>query len=133
MGRLRLSEDPQGRISNPQKPYREGVSYSRSKLKKTAQIQKEKLMHPYFSTQVQPWQTFNPIDIGMYQRPSPWFDPSAYQAMFNPAPYRGAFPGFETNPYYANNPYYTGIVPRPGFPVPPLSISQEMAHGMPPV
>ncbi len=72
-------------------------------------------MHPYFSTQVQPWQTFNPIDIGMYQRPSPWFDPSAYQA-FNPAPYRGAFPGFETNPYYANNPYYAG-----------------MAHGMPPV
>src|SRR6266705_5017433 len=89
-------------------------------------------MHPYFSTQVQPWQTFNPIDIGMYQRPSPWFDPSAYQA-FNPAPYRGAFPGFETNPYYANNPYYAGIVPRPVFHGPPVSISPEMAHGMPPV
>jgi hypothetical protein len=27
-------------------------------------------MHPYFWTQVQPGQTFNPIDIGMYQRPS---------------------------------------------------------------
>ncbi len=90
-------------------------------------------MHPYFSTQVQPWQTFNPIDIGMYQRPSPWFDPSAYQA-FNPAPYRGAFPGFETNPYYANNPYYAGIVPRPVFPTyPPVSFSPEMAHGMPPI
>src|SRR5437879_9873627 len=90
-------------------------------------------MHPYFSTQVQPWQTFNPIYIGMYQRPSPWFDPSAYQA-FNPAPYRGAFPGFETNPYYANNPYYAGIVPRPVFPTyPPVSFSPEMAHGMPPI
>ena len=70
-------------------------------------------MHPYFSTPVQPWQTFNPIDIGMFQRPFPWFDPAAYQAMYNPAPYnpaqynpaqynpalyRGAFPGFETNP-----------------------------------
>jgi len=22
-------------------------------------------MHPYFSTHVQPWETFNPIDIGM--------------------------------------------------------------------
>jgi len=69
----------------------------------------------------------------MYQRPSPWFDPSAYQA-FNPAPYRGAFPGFETNPYYANNPYYAGIVPRPVFPTyPPVSFSPEMAHGMSPI
>jgi len=55
-------------------------------------------MHPYFSTHVQPWQTFNPIDVGMYQRPFPWFDPTAYQAMYNPITYRGAFPGFETNP-----------------------------------
>ena len=94
-------------------------------------------MHPYFSTPVQPWQTFNPIDIGMLQRPFPWFDPAAYQAMYNPAPYnpapynpalyRGAFPGFETNPYYA------GILPRPVFPFPPVSISPEIAHRMPPV
>jgi hypothetical protein len=59
-------------------------------------------MHPYFSTPVQPWQVFNPIDIGMAQRPFPWFDPAAYHAM-----YRGAFPGIETNPYYA------GILPDP--------------------
>src|SRR6266571_609306 len=89
-------------------------------------------MHPYFSTPVQPWQTFNPIDVGMYQRPFPWFDPAAYQAMYNPAPYnpalyRGAFPGFETNPYYA------GILPRPVFHVPPVSVSPEIAHGMSPV
>src|SRR3989454_1048609 len=90
-------------------------------------------MHPYFSTHVQPWQTFNPIDIGMYQRPFPWFDPAAYQAMYNPTPYnpalyRGAFPGFETNPYYA------GILPRPVFHVaPPVSVSPEIAHGMSPV
>ncbi len=90
-------------------------------------------MHPYFSTHVQPWQTFNPIDVGMYQRPFPWFDPAAYQAMYNPAPYnpapyRGAFPGFETNPYYA------GILPRPVFHVPPpVSVSPEIAHGMSPV
>ena len=89
-------------------------------------------MHPYFSTPVQPWQTFNPIDIGMLQRPFPWFDPAAYQAMYNPTPYnpplyRGAFPGFETNPYYA------GILPRPVFHVPPVSVSPEIAHGMSPV
>src|SRR6266581_5243418 len=89
-------------------------------------------MHPYFSTHVQPWQTFNPIDVGMYQRPFPWFDPAAYQAMYNPTPYnpalyRGAFPGFETNPYYA------GILPRPVFHVPPVSVSPEIAHGMSPV
>ena len=89
-------------------------------------------MHPYFSTHVQPWQTFNPIDVGMYQRPFPWFDPAAYQAMYNPAPYnpapyRGAFPGFETNPYYA------GILPRPVFHVPPVSVSPEIAHGMSPI
>src|SRR2546426_10293573 len=89
-------------------------------------------MHPYFSTHVQPWQTFNPIDIGMLQRPFPWFDPAAYQAMYNPTPYnpplyRGAFPGFETNPYYA------GILPRPVFHVPPVSVSHEIAHAMSPV
>lgn len=87
-------------------------------------------MHPYFSTPVQPWQTFNPIDIGMYQRPSPWFDPSAYQA-FNSPLFRGASPGFEINPYYANSAYYTGIVPRSVSHVPPVSISPEMTHGMP--
>src|SRR5207253_471838 len=80
---------------------------------------KEQNMHPYFSTPVQPWQSFNPIDIGMQQRPYPWFDPVAYQAA-----YRGAFPGFETNPYYAN------IPPRPIFHVPPVSIAPEMAYGM---
>jgi len=90
-------------------------------------------MHPYFSTPAQPWQTFNPIDIGMYQRSFPWFDPAAYQAMYNPAMYRGAFPGFETNPYYASNPYYAGILPRPVFHVPPVSVSPEIAHGMSPV
>ena len=86
-------------------------------------------MHPYFSTQAQPWQTFNPIDIGMYQRPSPWFDPYAY---LNSPPFPGGFPRFETNPYYANNPYYAGIVARPVSYVPPVSISPEMPHGMPP-
>jgi hypothetical protein len=89
-------------------------------------------MHPYFSTQAQPWQTFNPIDIGMYQRPSPWFDPSAYQA-FNSPPFPGAFPRFEINPYYANNAYYAGIAPRPVYNIPPMSVSPEMPHGMPPI
>jgi hypothetical protein len=79
-------------------------------------------MHPYFSTPVQPWQSFNPIDVGMQQRPYPpypWFDPVAFQAA-----YRGAFPGFETNPYYGN------IPPRPIFHMPPVSIAPEMAYGM---
>ena len=76
-------------------------------------------MHPYFSTPFHPWQSFNPIDVGMQQRPYPWFDPVAYQAA-----YRGAFSGFETNPYYAN------IPPRPIFHVPPVSIAPEMAYGM---
>ena len=94
-------------------------------------------MHPYFSTQVQPWQNFNPIDIGMYQRPVPWFDPTAYQGayhpsmhnpgVYNPGVYRGGFPGFETNPYYG------GFVPRPVFQVPHVPISPEFAHGMSPV
>ena len=98
-------------------------------------------MHPYFSTSVQPWQAFNP-NIGMTQRPFPWFDPAAYQAMYNPAQYnqaqynpaqynpamyRGAFPGFETNPYYA------GIFPRPVFHVPAGSLSPEIARGMSPI
>lgn len=86
-------------------------------------------MHPYFSTPAQPWQTFNPIDIGMYQRPSPWFDPSAYQA-FNSPPFPGAFPRFEINPYYANNPYSAGIVPRPISYVAPMSMSPEMPQGI---
>ena len=76
-------------------------------------------MHPYFSTSVQPWQTFNPIDMNMAQRPYPWFDPSAY----HPA-YRSAFPGFEANPYYS------GILPRPIFQMPPVSFSPESTHGM---
>src|SRR6201982_1790287 len=85
-------------------------------------------MHPYFSTHVQPWQTFNPIDVGMYERPFQWFDPTAYQPIYNPIPYGGAFPGFETNPDYA------GILPRHVFHVPPpVSVSHEIAHGMPPV
>ena len=61
-------------------------------------------------------------DIGMAQRPYPWFDPTAYQAM-----YRGAFPGLETNPYY------TGILPRPIFHVPPVSLSPEIPHGVSPL
>jgi hypothetical protein len=90
-------------------------------------------MHPYFSTHFQPWQTFNPFDIGMAQRPTPWFDPAAYQAMYNPAISRSPFPGFETNPYYAHNPYHAGILPRPVFHIPPVSFSPEAAHGMSPV
>jgi len=83
-------------------------------------------MHPYFSTPFQPWQTSNPIDIGMPQRPFPWFDPSAYQTPYNHTMYRGAFPGFETNPYYA------GIFPRPLFPGPSVSFSPEFANRMSP-
>jgi hypothetical protein len=101
-------------------------------------------MHPYFSTTVQPWQTFNPIDAGMYQRPYPWFDPSGYQApggypamfnpgMYNPAIYRSPFPGFETNPYFAGNSPYAGSIPRPVFHIPPVSFSPESAPGMSPV
>src|SRR5947208_17083274 len=84
-------------------------------------------MHPFFSTPFQPWQTLNPIDIGMPQRPFPWFDPAAYQASYNQAMYRGAFPGFETNPYYA------GIFSRPVFHIPSVPFSPEIAHGMSPV
>src|SRR6266478_5679245 len=83
-------------------------------------------MHPYFSTPFQPWQTSNPIDIGMPQRPFPWFDPSAYQTPYNHTMYRGAFPGFETNPYYA------GIFPRPLFPGASVSFSPEFANRMSP-
>jgi len=93
-------------------------------------------MHPYFSTTVQPWQAFNPIDAGLYQRPYAWFDPSpyqalGYQAMHNPAINRSQFPGFETNPYQAWNSPYAGIVPRPVFHVPPVSFSPESGHGIP--
>jgi hypothetical protein len=84
-------------------------------------------MHPYFSTPVQSWQTFNPFDIGMPQRPFPWFGPAAYHAMYNQAMHRGAFAGFETSPYYAS------IFPRPVFHASPPSVSPEMAHGMSPV
>jgi hypothetical protein len=80
------------------------------------------MMHPYFSTPVQPWQTLNPIDIGVAHRPYSWFDPFAYQAAFN----RGGYPGFETNPYYANN------LPRPIFQMSPVSVSPEIAYGMSP-
>jgi hypothetical protein len=78
-------------------------------------------MHPYFSTFAQPWQTFNPIDVDMTQRPSPWFDPTGYQALYNQVPYnqtpyRVPFPGLEATPYYANNPYFASIVPRSCFP-----------------
>ena len=79
-------------------------------------------MHPYFSTPFQPWQNFNPIDMGMAQRPFPWIDPAAYQAMYNQAAYRSTFPGFETNPYYA------GFSPRPIFQIP--AISPEIARGV---
>jgi hypothetical protein len=82
-------------------------------------------MHPYFSTPVQPWQTLNPIDLGMAQRPYPWFDPAAYNLT-----YRGAFPGFEPYPYYAG---YTGMVPRSVFHMPPVSVSPEIAHGVSPI
>ncbi len=70
-------------------------------------------MHPYFSTPFQPWQTLNPIDIGMHQRQFPWFDPAAYQAPYNQAMYRGAFPGFETNPYYAGLAERLGTISLP--------------------
>jgi hypothetical protein len=90
-------------------------------------------MHPYFSTHIHPWQAFNPFDISMTQRPIPWFDPAAYQAMYNPAISRSLFPGFETNPYHAHNPYHAGILPRPVFHIPPVSFSPEAAHGMSPV
>jgi hypothetical protein len=96
-------------------------------------------MHPYFSTTVQPWQTFNPVDPNMYQRPHPWFDPSGYQSpggyqgMYNPAIYRSAFPGFETNPYFAGNSPYAGILPRPVFHMSPLSFGPESAQGMSPI
>src|SRR5882724_7225646 len=93
-------------------------------------------MHPYFSTTVQPWQHFNPIDVGMYQRPYAWFDPSPYQAvgyppMQNPAMYRNPFTGFETNPYNAGNTPYAAAIPRPVFHVPPVSFSPESGHGIP--
>jgi hypothetical protein len=93
-------------------------------------------MHPYFSTFAQPWQTFNPIDVAMTQRASPWFDPAGYQALYNQVPYnqtpyRVPFPGLETTPYYANNPYFASIVPRPVFQ--PVPISHEMAHGVSPI
>jgi hypothetical protein len=89
-------------------------------------------MHPYFSTPIHPWQNFNPFDIGMGQRPFPWVDPTAYQPMFNQpiynqAMYGGAFPGFQTNPYYA------GVLPRPVFQVPHVPFSPEITHGMSPV
>jgi hypothetical protein len=90
-------------------------------------------MHPYFSQYIQPWQTFNPFDISTAQRPIPWFDPIAYQAMYNPAISRGMFPGFETNPYYAHNPYSAGILPRPVFHMPAMSFPPEAAHGISPV
>src|SRR5262249_46404878 len=88
-------------------------------------------MHPYFATpfqpwQFQPWQMFNPSDITMAQRTFPWFDPIAYQAMFSPPTFRGAYPAFEPNPYYA------GILPRPMFHA-PASISPEIAQGVSPV
>jgi len=54
-------------------------------------------MHPYFLTPFQPWQTFNPIDLGMPQRPFPWFDPSAYQPPYNHAVYR-CVSGFRGEP-----------------------------------
>ena len=79
-------------------------------------------MHPYFSTPVQPWQTFNPIDIGMTQRPYPWFDPFGYQAAYN----RGAFPGPESNPFYAS------IPPRPLFHMSPVPVSPEVSYGWSP-
>ena len=89
-------------------------------------------MHPYYSTPIHPWQSFNPIDIGMGQRPFPWFDPTTYQSiynqpMYNQAMYGGAFPGFQTNPYYA------GVLPRPVFQVPHVPFSSEIANGMSPV
>ena len=84
-------------------------------------------MHPYFWTQVQPFQAFNPTDMGMAQRPLPWFDPNAYQTTYNPLTYRSAYPGFEANPYY------TGILPRAVFQMPNPFISPEIGRGVPPV
>ena len=63
----------------------------------------------------------NPFDIGMAHRPYPPFP------WFDPATYRNAYPGFETNPYSA------GVIPRPIFPMPPVSISPEMTHGISPL
>ena len=96
-------------------------------------------MHPYFSTTVQPWQTFNPIDPNMYQRPYPWFDPSGYpspggyQGMYNPGMQRGAFPGLETNPYQAWPSPYAGILPPPVFQIPHLSFGPQSAQGISPI
>ena len=72
----------------------------------------------------------------MYQRPIPWFDPAAYQAtqnpiMYNPAAYRGAYPGFETNPYYTGN--YASVLPRPIFNVNVPPGPPEFAHGISPM
>jgi hypothetical protein len=83
-------------------------------------------MHPYFATPFQPWQSFNPYESGMSQRTIPWFDPTAYQAMYSHPVYRGGFPGFEQNPFYA------GILPRPIFHA-AASMSPEMAQGMSPI
>src|SRR5215469_12083218 len=80
-------------------------------------------MHPYFATPFQPWQMFNPTDITMAQMTFPWFDPTAYQAMFSHPTYRSAYPGFEPNPYYP------GVLPRPMFHA-PASISPEIAQGI---
>jgi len=90
-------------------------------------------MHPYFVTHMQPWQSFNPFDFGMSHRPIPWFDPTVYQTMYNPTFSRSPFPGFnEINPYYAQNPYYAGIIPRPVFHTSP-PVFPEAAHGVAPL
>jgi hypothetical protein len=47
--------------------------------------------------------------------------------MYNQTMYRGAFPGFETHPFYG------GVLPRPVMQVPHIPFSPEIARGMPPI
>jgi hypothetical protein len=76
-------------------------------------------MHPYFWSQLPPWQTLNPADIPFAQRPYAW-DPTAYQTA-----YSGMFPGLAVNPYYAGN------FPRSVFPMAPVTIAPEVTRGVP--
>ena len=55
------------------------------------------------------------------------YQPMFNQPIYNQAMYGGAFPGFQTNPYYA------GVLPRPVFQVPHVPFSPEITHGMSPV
>jgi hypothetical protein len=61
-----------------------------------------------------------------------WYNaPIHNPAMYNPPIYRSVFPDLETMPYVPGNAYYSGILPRPVFHVPPASFTPESAHGVP--